>query len=55
MMATDPDGFPTREDAEKHLAERRLSSTNVKEQATSESSIFTFGARNNNGNLNGSR
>ena len=55
MMATDPDGFPTRADAEKHLAERRRSGVSVREQGTSESSIFTFGAKNNNGNLNGSR
>ena len=53
MMYEDPDGFPTREDAEKYLAERRTSTTNVREQATSEKSIFTFGAKNNNNKLTG--
>ena len=42
-MAQDPDGFHTREDAEKYLAERKKSATNVKEQGTNEANIFEIG------------
>jgi len=55
MMFKDPDGFPTREDAEKHIAERRLSNANVKNQSTSEDSIFKFGKNKDNGSITGNK
>ena len=39
-MHYDPDGLPTREDAEVYLAERRKSTTIVKEQGTNAENIF---------------
>ena len=48
MMFKDPDGFPTREDAEKHLAERRQSNMNVKNESTQEKSMFKFGKNEDN-------
>ena len=41
-------GFPTREDAEKHLAERRQSNMNVKNESTQEKSMFKFGKNEDN-------
>ena len=40
LMHYDPDGFPTREDVEAYLAERRKSTTIVKEQGTNAENIF---------------
>tara|TARA_R110000824_G_scaffold175418_1_gene353813 strand:+ start:68 stop:1426 length:1359 start_codon:yes stop_codon:yes gene_type:complete len=40
LMHYDPDGLPTREDAEAYLAERRKSTTIVKEQGTNAENIF---------------
>ena len=43
LMQNDPDGFPTREDAEEYLAERKKSNGIVKEKGTNEGSIFSLG------------
>ena len=40
LMAKDPDGFPSREDAEKYLAERKTSVNNVKIQSNNKESAF---------------
>ena len=40
LMSKDPDGFPTREDAEKHIAERQLSANSVKKIADTEDNMF---------------
>jgi hypothetical protein len=53
MMFKDPDGFPTREDAEQYLAERRVSNSNVKNGATQEKSIFKFGKNTDNDDIAG--
>ena len=46
LMQYDPDGFPTREDAEEYLALRRKSVTTIKEQGTNENNIFQLGKKN---------
>ena len=43
LMHYDPDGFPTREDAEEYLAVRKKTNTLIKEKGTNESSIFSIG------------
>ena len=48
LMEYYQDGFPTREDAEVYLAERRKSVTVVKEQSTNENNIFKLGNKKNN-------
>ena len=40
LMAKDPDGFPSREEAEKYLAERKMSVNNVKIQSNNKESAF---------------
>ena len=40
LMAHDPDGFPTREDAEKYLAERKMSMGNIKMQSNNKENAF---------------
>ena len=40
LMAHDPDGFSSREDAEKYLAERNISDTNVKQQSNVKENAF---------------
>ena len=45
LMANDPDGFPTREDAQLYLTERRKSVTAIKEQSTNEANIFEVGKK----------
>ena len=40
LMTKDPDKFPTREDAEKHLGERRLSANSVKKIGDTENNMF---------------
>ena len=47
LMEYDPDGFPTREDAEVYLAERKKSVTVVREQSTNENNIFKLGNKKN--------
>jgi hypothetical protein len=55
MMFKDPDGFPTREDAEKHLSERRQSDMSIKNDSTQEKSIFKFGKNDNNKSVAGNQ
>tara|TARA_Y100001973_G_C5209214_1_gene344219 strand:- start:8415 stop:9746 length:1332 start_codon:yes stop_codon:yes gene_type:complete len=40
LMSKDPDGFPTREDAEKHIAERQMSANSVRKLADTEDNMF---------------
>ena len=40
LMAKDPDGFSSREEAEKYLAERNISATNVKQQSNVKENAF---------------
>ena len=43
LMANDPDGFPTREDAQAYLIERKKIANGIKEQSTNEQNIFQVG------------
>ena len=43
LMANDPDGFPTREDAQAYLVERKKVVNGIKEQSTNEANIFKIG------------
>ena len=43
LMAKDPDGFPTRQDAEKYLKERKASETNIR-TATNKEAAFKLNA-----------
>ena len=40
LMAKDPDGFSSREEAEKYLAERNISATNVKQQSNVKENVL---------------
>ena len=44
-MHYDPDGFPTREDAQAYLVERKKVANGIKEQGTNEGNIFKIGER----------
>ena len=46
LMAHDPDGFPTREEAELYLAERKTSANNVKLQSNDKESAFKMNRPN---------
>ena len=43
LMHNDPDGFPTREDAQAYLVERKKVVNGIKEQSTNEANIFKVG------------
>ena len=45
LMSEDPDGFPTREDAQAYLIERKKIANGIKEQSTNEGNIFNIGER----------
>ena len=45
LMAEDPDGFPTREEAQAYLIERKKVVNGIKEQSTNEANIFKIGEK----------